>query len=103
MTNVRTISCDHPDCTRTISYTPRSDGFKDSITQGWTLQAVGGDFCPWHKAGSDPHPTPWYLDDTDSDCSRIFDANRNVVAYLEHPGDFNVAVRIVDAVNKAAT
>lgn len=51
----------------------------------------------------DPHPTPWHLDDTDSDSSRIFDANRNFVAYLEHPRDFTVAMRIVDAVNKAAT
>jgi hypothetical protein len=51
----------------------------------------------------DPHPTPWYLDDTDSDSSRIFDANRNVVARLTHPRGLVIAERIVDAVNKAAT
>lgn len=47
----------------------------------------------------DPHPTPWHLDNDDSGCSRIVDANRDSVAYVYlEPG---VAQRIVDAVNKA--
>lgn len=93
VTRTSTIKCDHPDCTMIISYEPRVDGFKDSITQGWTLGHAGvQDFCPWHRP--DPHPTPWTAKAT-----TLCDANGTYLGVVER----QVAQRIVDAVNKAGT
>lgn len=99
VTRTSTIKCDHPDCTRIISYEPRVDGSTDSITQGWTLGYAGvQDFCPWHRP--DLHPTPWTAkNEHGNDHDTLRAADSTYLGMVER----QVAQRIVDAVNKAGT
>lgn len=88
-----------------------------------TWQAVGGygavrswgGLLDKHPEGlvvvePDPHPTPWTVGGTDD--TYLVDANDQIVLEVQRPGGytgrtdrlkFQLAERIVDAVNKAAT